>query len=95
MISGPRYFLPSYSGTGVSLVVTTATMTVAPSSGPAGTVVTLNGASYPPGDPVTITGFSGTAYVGLAVCTHNGFSVPAPGGPELAAAKFDNLTVTK
>jgi hypothetical protein len=45
------------------------------------------------GDPVTITGFSGTAYVGLAVCPHNGFSVAEPGGPELATAKFDNLTI--
>jgi hypothetical protein len=49
------------------------------------------------GDPVTIDGFSPTAYVGVALSPRTGFGAyypAAPGFPqEFAEAKFSNLTV--
>lgn len=47
------------------------------------------------GDPVTITGFSDQAYVGLALSPHTGFLAPngPPGNIELGQAQFDNLSV--
>ena len=48
-------------------------------------------------DPVTIDGFSPTAYVGLALSPRTGFGAyypAAPGFPqEFAEAKFSNLTM--
>jgi len=43
------YYKPTYSASGVTLVVTQATQVRAPKTGPAGTVVTITGSGYLPG----------------------------------------------
>jgi hypothetical protein len=55
IIEGATYFLPSYSPTRVSLVVTMADMAVSPSSGPPGAQVMLTGTSFPPNDTLALS----------------------------------------
>src|SRR5205823_12972021 len=50
-----KYLLPTYSGTGASLVTTTAAVTLAPTSGSPGSAFTVNGAGFPPNDTITLT----------------------------------------
>jgi hypothetical protein len=45
------------------------------------------------GNPVTINGFAGPAYVGLGLDPQTGFNDRPPGGLETAQATFDNLTI--
>jgi hypothetical protein len=47
------YYKPTYSSTGATLVVTQATLVRAPKSGSPGTVVTISGSGYLPGDTIT------------------------------------------
>jgi hypothetical protein len=49
------YYKPTYSATGVTLVVTQATQVRSPKSGPGGTVVTITGSGYLAGDTITPT----------------------------------------
>ena len=49
------YYKPTYSATGVTLVVTLATFTLSASSGPAESPLTLSGSGYVPGDTVKLT----------------------------------------
>ncbi len=48
------YYEPIYSATGVTLVVTQATLKLAPTSGPRETVVTVSGSGYLPGDTLEL-----------------------------------------
>ena len=50
-----RYYLPTYSATGVTLVDTQATLTPSPGEGAPGSMVTLKGTGYVPGDKVKLT----------------------------------------
>ncbi len=50
-----RYYEPTYSATGVSLVDTQATLMPSPTEGAAGSSVTLTGSGYPAGDKVKLT----------------------------------------
>ena len=47
------YYEPTYSATGVTLLVAQATMSLSASSGPPGSTLTISGSGYPPGDTVT------------------------------------------
>ncbi len=49
------YYKPTYSATGVTLVVTQATLVLSPTSGLPGSVVKLSGSGYPPEDTITPT----------------------------------------
>jgi fibronectin-binding autotransporter adhesin len=49
------YYRPTYSATGVTLVVTQSTLSVSAHNGPPGSSVTLTGTGYTPGDTVTPT----------------------------------------
>ena len=49
------YYKPTYSGTGVTLVVTLASFTLSSASGLPGSPLTLSGAGYVPGDTVKLT----------------------------------------
>src|SRR5207249_4890607 len=55
VISGATYFRPSYSATAGSLVVTTATLSRTPASGPPGTAVTLTGGGFPANSTVSLS----------------------------------------
>ncbi|HTU78992.1 MAG TPA: IPT/TIG domain-containing protein [Solirubrobacteraceae bacterium] len=48
------YYKPAYSATGVTLEVTQATVAISPSSGPGGTVVTVSGSGFVPGDTIKL-----------------------------------------
>ncbi len=50
-----RYYVPSYSPTGVTITDTQATLTATPSEGKAGSKVTLKGTGYQPKDKVKLT----------------------------------------
>jgi hypothetical protein len=48
------YYMPTYSSTTVTLVVTQATQTPSPTSGLPGSSVTVSGSGYLPGDTLTV-----------------------------------------
>jgi hypothetical protein len=51
------YYEPAYSSTGVTLVSTQATLSLSPSGGPSGTIVTVSGSGFLPGDKINPTLF--------------------------------------
>jgi hypothetical protein len=94
VIKSKKYFLPRYSSTGASLAVKVASFAISPSSGPAGTAVTLTGSGYPPNDQVTLSfkDAAGTVTTFASVTTSptGGFSTiqNIPGGAAAGTGTF-------
>ncbi|HEX4838498.1 MAG TPA: hypothetical protein VFV03_08260 [Solirubrobacteraceae bacterium] len=83
------YYKPTYSATGVTLVVTQATQVRAPKSGLPGSTVTVSGSGYLPGDTIapTFTDHKGvkTVYSGVITNGSGAFSteITIPAGAAL------------
>jgi hypothetical protein len=55
VVKGAKYFDPTYTPTQVILDVRQAAVTISPSSGPRGTVVTVSGSDFPAADTIGLT----------------------------------------
>jgi hypothetical protein len=107
VIAGTKYFLPAYTSTDAQLVVANASLVLSPTSGPAGTVVTLNGAGFPPNSTVTVS-FKDhlaikTSYPAVTTDSAGAFSVSVAipsgaasgSGSFMAKSAFTGVQVTK
>ena len=88
------YYKPTYSATGMTLVVTQATPVRSPKSGPGGTVVTITGSGYTPGDTITPkftdSGLKTTVFPTATVNSSGEFSteITIPAGATLGAGEI-------
>jgi hypothetical protein len=67
-----RYYRPTYSGTGVALIDTVATLTATPTEGAAGSKVTLKGTGFFPADKIKATFLDGKAKTSFTTVTASG-----------------------
>jgi fibronectin-binding autotransporter adhesin len=91
------YYMPTYSATGATLVVTQATLAVSAKSGLPGSTVTVSGSGYLPGDTVTatFTDHKGvvTTFPGVVINSSGEYSTEVT-IPEAAAVGGGTLRVT-